>query len=294
MMPDMDGVEAARYIRNEINTDYAKNIPIIALTANAVAGTQEMFLQNGFNDFISKPINVMAMDAIVRRWVRDEAKEKELGLPDPEQAAASASQTESAAPGQPVLQDPNIPGLDFNAGFSRFGNGETYLEVLAAYAGSTPELLAKLKNPVPEKLAEYAVTVHGVKGGSRNIGALVLGDKAEALEKAAKTGDFAFVSGKTPEFINEAEALLAPLSAFIAKIEASNEKPQREEPDRETLAMLLAACKSFDIDAVDKAMEQLNEYEYGNGELMDWLKEKLSLMDFKNIIERLQNTLGLT
>jgi signal transduction histidine kinase/DNA-binding response OmpR family regulator/HPt (histidine-containing phosphotransfer) domain-containing protein len=294
MMPEMDGIEAVKYIRNEIGTEYARNIPIIALTANAISGTQEMFLQNGFNDFISKPIDVFAMDAVVRRWVRDEDKEKELGLPSPEQLAVeTALQTESEDAGQAVLQDPQIPGLDFSAGLGRFGNSaETYLEVLGAYTGSTPELLAKLKNPLPEKLAEYAVTVHGVKGGSRNIGALALGDRAEVLEKAAKTGDFAYVNEQTPAFINEAEALLAPLSAFIAKIEAARRKPRREEPDPETLVMLLAACRSFDIDAVDRAMEQINEYEYGNNELMDWLKEKLSLMDFKNIIERLQNTLG--
>jgi CheY-like chemotaxis protein len=69
MMPVMDGVEATRAIR-ALGNDYAKNIPIIALTANAVAGNEQMFLDNGFNAFLAKPFNVMNLDAIVQKWVR--------------------------------------------------------------------------------------------------------------------------------------------------------------------------------------------------------------------------------
>jgi CheY-like chemotaxis protein len=69
MMPVMDGVEATRAIR-ALDTSYAQNIPIIALTANAVAGNEQMFLENGFNAFLAKPFNVMNLDAIVLKWVR--------------------------------------------------------------------------------------------------------------------------------------------------------------------------------------------------------------------------------
>jgi signal transduction histidine kinase/CheY-like chemotaxis protein len=75
MMPVMDGVEATRAIR-ALGTEYAQKIPIIALTANAIAGNEQMFLENGFNAFISKPINVMTLDAVVQQWVKDSVKEK--------------------------------------------------------------------------------------------------------------------------------------------------------------------------------------------------------------------------
>jgi PAS domain S-box-containing protein len=74
MMPEMDGVEAAARIR-ALGTDYARNIPIIALTANAVAGSEQMFLDNGFNAFLSKPFSVMNLDAVIQRWVRDKSRE---------------------------------------------------------------------------------------------------------------------------------------------------------------------------------------------------------------------------
>ncbi|MDR2952012.1 MAG: response regulator, partial [Treponema sp.] len=74
MMPEMDGVEATMTIRS-IGTRYAQTIPIIALTANAIAGNEQMFLENGFQAFLPKPINIMSLDLIVRRWVRDKSKE---------------------------------------------------------------------------------------------------------------------------------------------------------------------------------------------------------------------------
>jgi signal transduction histidine kinase/ActR/RegA family two-component response regulator len=70
MMPEMDGIEAVRIIRNEIGSDYARNIPIVALTANALAGNAEMFLANGFNGFIPKPIEIKQLDELLKKLVR--------------------------------------------------------------------------------------------------------------------------------------------------------------------------------------------------------------------------------
>ena len=75
MMPMMDGVETTAAIR-ALGTDYAKSIPIIALTANAIAGNEQMFLSNGFHAFLPKPINIMNLDSIVQRWIRDKSREK--------------------------------------------------------------------------------------------------------------------------------------------------------------------------------------------------------------------------
>ncbi len=72
MMPEMDGMETVRVIRNEIGSEYARSIPIIALTADAVAGNKEMFLNNGFNDFLSKPIDSGQLDAVLNKWVREQ------------------------------------------------------------------------------------------------------------------------------------------------------------------------------------------------------------------------------
>jgi CheY-like chemotaxis protein len=74
MMPGMDGIETTKTIR-ALGTEYAEKVPVIALTANVVAGNEQMFLSNGFNAFLPKPFNVMILDAIIQRWVRDRSKE---------------------------------------------------------------------------------------------------------------------------------------------------------------------------------------------------------------------------
>jgi PAS domain S-box-containing protein len=74
MMPGMDGIEATLAIR-ALGTKYAQDLPIIALTANVVAGNEQMFLANGFSAYLPKPFNVMLLDSVIQRWVRDKSRE---------------------------------------------------------------------------------------------------------------------------------------------------------------------------------------------------------------------------
>jgi CheY-like chemotaxis protein len=68
-MSDMDGTEAIRIIRNEIGTSYAKNLPIIAITANTILGNNAFFLSRGFQDVVSKPLDILRLDKAIRKWV---------------------------------------------------------------------------------------------------------------------------------------------------------------------------------------------------------------------------------
>ena len=74
MMPEMDGIETTGIIRRDVGTDYARTVPIIALTANAMAGDEEMFLASGFDGFISKPIDIMKLDLELNKRIRDKHK----------------------------------------------------------------------------------------------------------------------------------------------------------------------------------------------------------------------------
>jgi signal transduction histidine kinase/CheY-like chemotaxis protein len=96
MMPEMDGIEAVRLIRDEIGTEYAKNLPIVALTANALSGNDNMFKAHGFQDFLSKPIDIMKMDVVLNAWVRNAEREK---------ACLAANAGGDAADGEPTAGD---------------------------------------------------------------------------------------------------------------------------------------------------------------------------------------------
>jgi DNA-binding response OmpR family regulator len=112
MMPGMDGIEATRAIRNKIGTEYAHAVPIIALTANALVGNREMFMSNGFNDFLSKPIDVMQLDTVLNQWIRHPD-----GTPGGEGELNYGAQKQ--ADGAGVLQGRRVNGVDLDVGVKR-------------------------------------------------------------------------------------------------------------------------------------------------------------------------------
>jgi CheY-like chemotaxis protein/anti-sigma regulatory factor (Ser/Thr protein kinase) len=275
MMPEMDGIEAARIIREEIGTDYAKNVPIIALTANAIVGNEEMFLSRGFQAFLSKPIDMAKLDAILRRWVRDKAKETEPG-PEPVASADSASVSR--------LKGIEIEGVNIGKALGRFSGDEAvFIDVLRSYSAGTRGLLAKLDEYLAaERLADYAIAVHGIKGSSYSIFAQEAGTMAEALETAAKAEAFATVRNGHGAFKERALALLQGIDAALGKI--ADERPTARAPDPALLRELQEACSAFDMDSADSAMERLEAYSYeSGGELVAWLREKINDMAFEEI-----------
>ncbi|MDR3279390.1 MAG: response regulator [Synergistaceae bacterium] len=292
MMPGMDGIEALRIIRGEIDTEYAKTVPIIALTANAISGNEEAFLKKGFQAFLSKPIDIMQMDATVNHWVRDKNLEKELSLSqadEPDNLDRRGGSDRRSGFGRRELDKWQISGLDFEKGLDRFGGDEeSYMDVLKSYASNTPPLLDKALKCTEEGLPDYAIIVHGIKSSSRSIGAEMIGGQAEALEHAAKAGDIAFVLLNNDAFIQAAQKLIADMSVMLWSFEEKNPKPRKAAPDAGVLADLLQSCEEYDIDGVDKAMAALEGCEYESGsELVGWLRGQVNAMGFKQIVERL-------
>jgi signal transduction histidine kinase/FixJ family two-component response regulator len=306
MMPEMDGIEATKIIR-EIDSDYARNIPIIALTANAIVGNDKMFLENGFNDFLSKPIDILKLDVAINKWVRDKALERELKAKADEYAgAASAAETAAAgdAPQAKALPVPNgvtgtmfdgksAHGISFAEGLALFGGDESiYLDVMKSFAANTPDLLAKVAVVTPENLADYAIIVHGLKSASRNVGATDLSYMAGWLETVAKGGDFASVAAQNEAFIVDVQAVISGINSLIAGFERVNPKEKKHAPDTEVLRAVKDAAESYDIDGIDEGIEKLAMYEYKTGgDLIVWLKEQVKSLRFEQIAERLSSEL---
>ncbi|MDR2892029.1 MAG: cache domain-containing protein [Deltaproteobacteria bacterium] len=285
MMPGMDGVEATKIIRQEIGTDYARNIPIIALTANAIAGNEEMFLNNGFQAFISKPIDVIRLDSLLRRWVRDKNLEKELSATG-EAAYPVHNEKRDDGSERHMLDGITISGVDIHKACKNFGDNETvFIDVLRSYAANTRLLLHKLPECLAaENFTDYGIVIHGIKGSSYGIVAQEVGKKAELLESAIKAGDFAAVQAGHSNFMASAEALIADIDAALSKINTTANKPNAIEPAPALLHELRDACAAFDMDRVDKVMALFEEFQYERGgELIVWLREQIDMMNFEKI-----------
>ncbi|MFP3089167.1 ATP-binding protein [Treponema sp. TIM-1] len=296
MMPEMDGIEATRIIRNEINTEYAKNVPIIALTANAIVGNEEMFLSNGFNAFISKPIDIMRLDTILNQWVRDKQTEERLQQAEMMREEADAAEIlEAEEEYTPVnFNGFTVEELDVEAGIARYEEKKIYLNILKSYLLHTPDLLDKLQGLSREKLPEYAVTVHGIKGSSYGIVATEIGQWAEKLEHAAKAGDYDTVSGENGAFIERVEALLTKLRELLqSALEQSPEKKEAASPDSDLLKKLLDASKRFKPAIMEEVLSEIEQWKYeSNGDLVMWLREQLDNLEYDAIRDRLEMLLS--
>jgi CheY-like chemotaxis protein len=294
MMPGMDGIEAVRIIRNEIDSEYARNVPVIALTANAITGNDKFFLNNGFQDFLTMPIDIIKMNDAINRWVRDKALEKELGLDTQSRLAegnhdggAEDSGADLERRVGELIMTAHVEGLDAGKGLERFGgDGKSYMESLRSYVIHTPELLKAARNT--ELLTDYAITVHGIKGSSRGISADAIGQKAEELEHAAKAGNLDLVREENSGFILAGEEFIADLSGLLDIREENLHKPRRDAPDPVLLAMIRSAAENYDMGGLDSAMEELEQWVYeSNTELVPWLREQIDKSEFEEITKRL-------
>ncbi|MDR3265345.1 MAG: response regulator, partial [Synergistaceae bacterium] len=266
MMPEMDGMEATRIIRNDIGAEYARTMPIVALTANAVKGNEEMFLENGFDAFISKPIDVMQLDAVLNRWIRDRQNRE---TPDQEGPSAFppgawSSVWPLASPSENRrLDGAALDGVDLAAGVETYGDKTVYLGILRSFAAHTPELLAKMRTVARETLNDYAVAVHGLKGASYGICANDIGDEAASLEAASGSGDFETIAAKGEQFIAKVESLLFRLRELLESAAEEEEKKERvAAPDPALLREMLEADRHFRTLAMEEILTKLERYGY--------------------------------
>ena len=299
MMPGIDGVEATEEIR-KIDTDYARTIPIIALTANALAGNEMIFLSKGFQAFISKPIEIARLDAVIHRWLRDKEKEQQyMEQLEEEKQKLIARQNEAkqrigltrrSGIDRRALKL-GVEGLDMEKAIEKFGGDEDlYYDILRSFTINTPAILEQCEKVAPDSLADYGRLVHGIKGSSRSICADEFANIAERLETAAKAGDLLFIEEHNAPFLHAAHHLLSGIEEMLELRMMISPKTKKGSPDRKHLDKLLNACKTYDIKTIDAILEVLDTYEYAHdGELVFWLKENAEKLNLSAIIERLSS-----
>jgi CheY-like chemotaxis protein/anti-sigma regulatory factor (Ser/Thr protein kinase) len=292
MMPGMDGIETVQVIRSEIGTEYAKTVPVIALTANAIAGNEAMFLENGFQAYLPKPIDVTLLDSLLNQWVRDRRSRQ-----TPERTEETEGPKEPEAKDAGTFAELQVEGLNAQKGRSRFGGKEGYLQVLRSYEIHTPELLDKLRGVKEETLPGYAIAVHGLKGSSYGICADEVGKMAEDLEFAAKRGDIAAVRAKNGDLIHAAEALLSNLrflwketrESGVGNEDESGAKHKKSAPDPSLLRELRECCARYDLAGMEKVLSEMERYTYeSQGGLVEWLREQADGLEYGQILQRLE------
>jgi CheY-like chemotaxis protein len=286
MMPEMDGLETTRHIR-ELNTEYAKSIPIIGLTANVLPENEELFLSNGFNAYMTKPISIKALNVILEKFVRVREKEKLYSAVTEEEETQSGN-----------LSAFSIEGIDLAAGAIQFGGEKNYLEIVKVFVSDTPKLLKDIQKCLDgfrimpgaaaaalESLKNYTITVHGIKGSCYGICATQVGDLARELETAAKAQDLGKIMELNNQFINLAEKLVDELKILFPKKE-EKAKLEKKAPDPAVLQKLLNAAQSYNINIMFEVMDELEQFRYSaDDDLVSQLRQATENYDYTEVIE---------
>ncbi|MBF0368762.1 MAG: transporter substrate-binding domain-containing protein [Magnetococcales bacterium] len=226
-MPVMDGYEASRTIRGE---EAFKELPIIAMTANAMAGDRERCLDAGMNDHVAKPIDPKEMYGALAKWIKP--GEREI----PEELLKKASQKSEEE--EPL---PELPGFDVERAVMRVGGSlKAYRKLLGRVLTSEGDVLERIQKSLDEGDQEGAIRgAHTLKGVSGNIGAVRLQEEAGKLEKCLKDGEddaleglFAVVAeilSETLETINIALAQQTATTSAAATLDPTQIKSLLEQ-----------------------------------------------------------------
>ena len=263
MMPDMDGVETMRRMRTIEGYD---TVPIFVLTANAVTGAKEQYLELGFDGFLSKPIVSDKLEQALRDTLPPE-------LLKPYEASAGDV---PAGPMNAMPEDlPTVDGLDWAYAWLHLPERELLESTVREFRDVVPLQADKLdgmwtairSSPEDaEALSAYRIQVHGMKSAAATIGVVPLAGMAKMLEFAARDGDVGTMEKMHGVFLAEWRSYAEKLAGVFGADDAAD--APREEADADMLramfSMLRAALEDFDVDAADEAMGKIRSYRYAS------------------------------
>ena len=231
MMPDMDGIETLNHIREE---KLAEGVPIIALTANAIVGSRDRYIEAGFTDYLSKPIRGQDLEMMLSRYLpAEKLKEPETVKPagqkastkEPLETVEKPVGAQTIKPADEGADDAFIDtkiGLEFSA-----DDPEIYQEMLSMFAEGREEEKGKIEKALADAhWKNYTTGVHALKSTALTIGAKTLSEQAKALEAAGKKEDADYIHAHH-EAVMELYDRVAVASAALAEKMKSEQEGEK-------------------------------------------------------------------
>ena len=282
MMPDMNGIQATAKIR-ALGGKYFK-LPIIALTANATRGVQDIFLSSGLDDYMPKPIELDKLSEILKRWIPIEKIDGAL-------KDTLCMIGEPADTGGFWEELGKVGGINVEVGKNRVaGMEDMYRETLELFCDKTPRECDELSEYLAaDDIQDFAILAHGMKSSLLTIGAMGLAETALELEKAGKAGDKERCAEIAPSFVERLLDLHAKLSPVCGSVNNGASTKAKPKGDGALLKEKLKAAKecaeAYDGGNGVKAVETVMGYDYGEdvgGKLKD-VRMAFKSYDFEEV-----------
>lgn len=303
MMPEMDGIETLHRIRDKVGR-YYQTVPIIALTANAAPGNREMFLEEGFDDFVEKPLEISVLERVLRRNLPEE----KIVYNDVHDVKTQDVETENKEIGKDKDKGQDKSGLligdlDVEKGIMYCGSEKAYLEILENCYEEGAEERALIEKLFEDKnWKDYTIRVHAVKSTMKSIGANVLFEKAKALEMAGRNNDIDYIMKNHNDMLDEHRRVMnelaqSPLLNHKAQESTSlgNSAALEDLPELgdETLDKLLGemedAAYSLDGEGMLSVLSEMQKYRYCDVCLKDKLSSVGKKIEKSDLMSALDN-----
>ncbi|MBF0369690.1 MAG: response regulator [Magnetococcales bacterium] len=278
-MPVMDGYAATQAIRAE---ERFKDLPIIAMTANAMAGDREKCLAVGMNDHIGKPIHPPTMLETIARFVKPEKSRKGSTALEPPLPVGSSTTTRSHSANPPDTPEetalpPSLDGIDMEAGMLNVnGNRKLYLKVLRDIHNRNQETLKQIRAALDRGAADTAQRMaHTLKGVAGTIGAMELQQAASLVEQGVtepENPELNLLLERLDVALNRILIALSPLATSPSdqvKPAAATEAPLAESPPRQSQTN---PAPSLDIDRLSTCLQTLKTLiDDGDSDALEWI-----------------------
>ncbi len=316
MMPEMDGVETLKRIRNKGGM-YFTQIPVVALTANAAAGSREKFIEYGFSDFLEKPIETSVLERVLLRMVSEkkifyyeennnennsENDIENTNISSNDEIIDNLTEIESK---DDVSQEKLVIGdIDVEKGIAYCGGFEGYKIILDATVDSMIQNETKLEELFDsEDWNNYTIMVHGIKSSLLAIGATKLSEIAKSLEYAGKSEDIQFIRENHKVLMQEFRRVLELIRnhPLINKPELKDDISNvtfdviSKEDFEKCIEDFENAIYDFDENKMEEILNYLSNYSYNGTPLVKKivvLKKKVQASDYMSAGESLRKILG--
>lgn len=301
MMPELDGVETFSYMQG-MQENKCKDTPVVVLTANAIMGAKEQYLEIGFHDYLSKPIDPKRLEEVIVEQVSLQnigvdifEMTDHLG-PVPVAAKHSSDGSEAADADSGTL--PEIEGFDWDYGMQHFPDRRMLWEAVEDFyhsGSASRQEIAVAYDAVdtPEGLELYRIKVHALKSNLALIGYLQLSVLAKLLEFAAKDANLVRIRNLHPILMEEFDICMERIAPFV---ESEEEKPMMSDEQwlRDMFGMLQQALEEFDYDGADRTMAMMQAYSYDDKwqPVVHTLGQMVANLDAQGALEELHRVMG--
>ncbi len=273
-MPVMDGIETL-HAMEELAGNKCKGKPCIALTANVISGARELYIKEGFTDYLSKPVVPLELENMIKTYLPQDYLEEPVNTEESEEEK---------------IEFPELPGIDIEQALLNCGSPQLLKDMFTAFfteIDAKTELLSSLAEA--GDIDNYRIKVHALKSEARLIGALELSEEAKGLEMAADRKELAKIKQETPELLKHLKTFSLTLKGFAPSNKGDKKDKNRISAKKleKELDELEKAAKNFNPELADAKVKELSGYKLPKNfvDFFEKISHYAQQMDYINLVK---------